>query len=433
MSIMQCEEDKTSLLQRVCLLGQKIYSGILVQFMQNLKTRRSSRLQEEGRKWNEKLLLFFKMFSKTYEYAVRDIKQVQFVWNEYKKGIQKGSEEKQNLSKLQTRRSTWKETFMQDRVLHGMQESISSIIQIKVLLKKMYNICAFERYAWCTESKSQKNKASTNGYSSLFQKTIGYIKRKSEKLCAVRFFRVSSCSSHRLELQEQHNGKFGSYLPILPHLTSQNERYEVNRNTKATFQERVEETIDVYDIEVEENNNFFANGILVHNCLLSDDLIDPTDAFSATVRDATTFWYSNTFYSRVQNKMNAKRININQRLHMKDVSGFIAETYKFDTLVIPMQKMEKNTGTVHWEDPREVGEFIQPSRFGQQQKDDEYKGLGVYGWSSQYQQSPIPVGGGIVKEEWIRRYSVLPEMDRIIITGDLAFKKGRDTDYCLLS
>lgn len=164
--------------------------------------------------------------------------------------------------------------------------------------------------------------------------------------------------------------------------------------------------------------------------IISDDLIDPKEAFSKTIRESTTFWYGNTLYGRVQNKANAKRININQRLHMNDVSGYIESTYKnFVRLVIPMQKMEKNNGTLHWEDPREVGEFIQPSRYGPKQKEDEYTGLGIYGWSSQMQQSPIPVGGGIIKEEWIRKYSILPKCNRIIITGDLAFKKNASTDY----
>ena len=30
--------------------------------------------------------------------------------------------------------------------------------------------------------------------------------------------------------------------------------------------EYLDQTEDVYDIEVEKNSNFFANGILVHNC-----------------------------------------------------------------------------------------------------------------------------------------------------------------------
>lgn len=165
--------------------------------------------------------------------------------------------------------------------------------------------------------------------------------------------------------------------------------------------------------------------------LISDDLIDPQDAFSKVARDSTTFWYSNTFYGRVQNKSDAKRININQRLHMNDISGHIAKTYKFDTLIIPMQKMESNTGTVYWEDPREVGEFLMPTRYAEKEKEDEYMGLGTYGWSSQMQQIPLPVGGGIIKTEWIRHYTPTTGMqfDRVIITGDLAFKKTKTSDF----
>lgn len=33
--------------------------------------------------------------------------------------------------------------------------------------------------------------------------------------------------------------------------------------------ERIEKKSDVYDIQVENNNNFFANGVLVHNCNLN--------------------------------------------------------------------------------------------------------------------------------------------------------------------
>lgn len=162
---------------------------------------------------------------------------------------------------------------------------------------------------------------------------------------------------------------------------------------------------------------------------ISDDLIEPRKAFSKSVRESTWFWYTNTFYKRVQDPAKAKRININQRLHQQDISGMISENYDFKTLVIPMQKIEKNTGTIHWDDPRQVGDFIQPSRYGPEEKEKEYKALGIYGWSSQMQQSPVPIGGGIVKQEWIKYYDEAPEFDKQIITADLAFKGDSKSDY----
>ena len=60
---------------------------------------------------------------------------------------------------------------------------------------------------------------------------------------------------------------------------------------------------------------------------------------------------------------------------------------------------------------------------------DDYKALGLYGWSAQYQQIPRPIGGGIVKEEWIRYYDVLPKITNTVVTADLAFKGNKNSDY----
>lgn len=164
--------------------------------------------------------------------------------------------------------------------------------------------------------------------------------------------------------------------------------------------------------------------------LLSDDLIDAVDAFSKTKREAVNRWFSNAWYNRSQSKKRVRRININQRTHTKDVSGHIAENHNFHTLVIPMVAMAENPSTCDFVDPRKEGEFLFPSYYGQHEMDDDYKGLGAYGWSSQYQQVPRPIGGGIIKEEWIRRYKALPNsFSRKIIVADLSFKGSSTSDF----
>lgn len=164
--------------------------------------------------------------------------------------------------------------------------------------------------------------------------------------------------------------------------------------------------------------------------LLSDDLLDAMDAFSRSKRKATNQWFSNAFYNRAQNKKTVKRININQRLHMEDVSGYIEENHNYHRLVLEMVKSENSQSTVDFVDPRKPGEFLFPARYGQAEMDDDFKGMGSYGWSSQYQQSPIPIGGGIIKKEWIRYWTVLPDkFDRKIITADLTFKGEDTSDY----
>lgn len=163
--------------------------------------------------------------------------------------------------------------------------------------------------------------------------------------------------------------------------------------------------------------------------LLSDDLLDANHAFSKAKRDAVNLWYSQAFYNRAQNKKAVKRINVNQRLHIDDPSGNIAKHHNFKTLVLPMVKMESDESTVEFRDPRQVGEYLFPERYGPDEMADDYKALGVYGWSAQYQQTPRPIGGGIIKEEWIRYYTEEPYLSRKIIVADLSFKGSKKSDY----
>ena len=47
----------------------------------------------------------------------------------------------------------------------------------------------------------------------------------------------------------------------------------------------------VCDIQVEGNENFFANGVLVHNCLIMDDPIkNRQEADSPTYRNSVWDW-----------------------------------------------------------------------------------------------------------------------------------------------
>lgn len=162
--------------------------------------------------------------------------------------------------------------------------------------------------------------------------------------------------------------------------------------------------------------------------LLSDDLLDAMDAFSRTKRKAVCEWYKTAFYNRAQDKKTVVRININQRLHQQDVSALL-ETLDFETLILPMVHDGKNRSSIKFTDPRKEGEFLFPQRYGQKEKDDDFKALGHYGWSSQYQQRPVPIGGGIIQEEWLRYYEDLPEIKKLIITADLTFKGGDANDY----
>jgi predicted phage terminase large subunit-like protein len=59
------------------------------------------------------------------------------------------------------------------------------------------------------------------------------------------------------------------------------------------------------------------------------------------------------------------------------------------------------------------------------------KDMGPIAFSAQYQQSPIPPGGTIIKRKWLKRYDHIDPQpgDRIIISWDIALSEQETGDY----
>jgi predicted phage terminase large subunit-like protein len=104
-------------------------------------------------------------------------------------------------------------------------------------------------------------------------------------------------------------------------------------------------------------------------------------------------------------------------------------------LKLPAEFNESNSFT--WQNPLSqdteckaisAGEALNPREpkhlLMQLQKD-----LGSYAYASQYLQEPVPIGGGIVKKEWFRRYIHLPQGMQIYQSWDTAIKTGELNDY----
>lgn len=57
---------------------------------------------------------------------------------------------------------------------------------------------------------------------------------------------------------------------------------------------------------------------------------------------------------------------------------------------------------------------------------------GSYTFAAQYQQTPVPLGGGLIKAKWVRRYATLPVKKspaRMILSLDTASKDGCENDW----
>jgi hypothetical protein len=102
-------------------------------------------------------------------------------------------------------------------------------------------------------------------------------------VCSVQLAGQSSRPSHQPQSSGQQVCEPGDSVPVMS-LSSSCHGKEQPKASAVSLVEQVrhDEGVTVYDIEVEGTHNFFANGILVHNCVIIDDPHDEQTAALAT-------------------------------------------------------------------------------------------------------------------------------------------------------
>lgn len=219
-----------------------------------------------------------------------------------------------------------------------------------------------------------------------------------------------------------------------------------------------------YNVCVEPCHNYFANGILVHNC--GDDLNNTEKGLVETGADrerAANFW--SEFHSTRRNDPRDGKsavINVQQRVHQTDVSGvWLDSEENVVHLMIPMRHdparhcvtvvLPQYDDEEPWEDPRdpESEELMWPERFGEFEVRGLEKALGPYQAAGRLQQSPTPKGGGIIQRAWWRpwdqeeaqKYGLewsagrreFPHFELIVGSLDTAFKEKEENDFNALT
>ena len=163
--------------------------------------------------------------------------------------------------------------------------------------------------------------------------------------------------------------------------------------------------------------------------IIIDDPLKPEEALSEAQRRAANEWFDNTLYSRLNDKLRGCIILIMQRLHEDDLVGHVLEQEQWDVISFPAiaerseeQRIETPLGPRRF--ARQAGEVLHPEREPRATLDHIRSTIGEYNFAGQYQQAPAPLGGGLVKEEWFRRYAPneVPEFERIVQSWDTANK-----------
>lgn len=192
--------------------------------------------------------------------------------------------------------------------------------------------------------------------------------------------------------------------------------------------------------------------------LILDDPHNVLQADSATVREQAVQWFREAWSTRA-NTPDAVRIVIQQRVHQQDVAGYCMEEGGWEHLNLPME-YEGDSGKITslgWRDTRtEFNQILWPERYSRSEINTMKKGLGTAGVAGQFQQRPVPRGGGTFKKEWIRYWydeelgypppvmvqkadgtyfeaeqRALPRIDDAskLASWDLAFKGGVKNDF----
>lgn len=168
-----------------------------------------------------------------------------------------------------------------------------------------------------------------------------------------------------------------------------------------------------YCLTVYENHNLYVGKcqVLVSNC---DDANKPADIQSEVMREKVRKYYDETLLSRL-NDSNVPIFNIQQRLHLEDLSGYLLEQYKFDSIIRPLLEPD---GTCN------IASQYTPERIKEISFNDTM-------FQAQYQQSPVAEKGNIIQRDWWVMYDAdHTAIDgKLIITADTAYKKTKTADY----
>ena len=155
--------------------------------------------------------------------------------------------------------------------------------------------------------------------------------------------------------------------------------------------------------------------------VIDDPIKGRKEANSLTVRDGVWDWFTDDFLTRFSE--DAGLLCILTRWHIDDPIGrLIKNNPDVKVLTYPATATQN-------EKHRKEGEALFPEHKSIDFLLERKSVMDTTSWLSLYQQSPIVVGGELIKGEWFKRYTTLPKLEYKKIFADTAQKKGKHNDY----
>lgn len=177
------------------------------------------------------------------------------------------------------------------------------------------------------------------------------------------------------------------------------------------------------------------------NFIIVDDPIKGREiADSVAFRERLWEFWNNDLFSRLETNLQNGRVGqalITQtRWHEDDLSGRLIELMKkdhkaiqWDILNYPAIRNDFSDDS----DVRELGEALWPEKYNTIQLDQIRASIGPRAWSSLYQQSPTPDGGGLFVEGMFEFGDLPGSYTWRFITADTSYKDSQQNDFTVFS
>jgi len=154
-----------------------------------------------------------------------------------------------------------------------------------------------------------------------------------------------------------------------------------------------------------------------------DDPHNVKKAESETVREDTVRWFSEVLPTRFNDPKRGAIAVIMQRVHERDVSGYILEKdLGYVHLCLPMRYEPDHPFLCKADIRTKPGELLWPDHMGEEEVARIEKPLGSYQAAGQLQQRPAPRAGGMFERHWFQIVSpdMLPARRSMVRSWDIA-------------
>ena len=218
------------------------------------------------------------------------------------------------------------------------------------------------------------------------------------------------------------------------------DRYRLlkDQNTKGRF----DNTKKGYRIASSAGSSVTGEGA---SLLICDDINSAAEGESTVIREGKIDWWTQVWSTRLNDRKNDCKVVIQQRIHERDITGYILDhddENEWIKLILPMEyEVNRCAVTValpssfpnKWQDPRmKENDLLWPERFDEKAVQSMKDDLGSdYARAGQLQQRPSPEKGGILKKDSFQwwKHTEPPSIVFVVQSWDTAFSEAKTSAY----